>query len=1151
MDEDAAKNLIREVLESSFNKEKFIYLIKNIFNHIENAPFVYKGNLIFDDFADSIKTLERIGKYKDPEDKLIDILIVHLKKETTLERARTKQRNFIAKYLKGSRGDILKDAALVAFVSPNNEDWRFSLVKMEYKFNDKGKVKEEFTPARRYSFLVGKNENSHTAQSRLLPLLLNDKNNPTLKELEESFSVERVTKEFFEKYRDLFLRIKESLDAIVKKDAKVRADFKEKNINTVDFTKKLLGQIVFLYFLQKKGWFGVEKDKDWGTGAKNFLRSLFTKKIVDYKNFFNDILEPLFYEALRYDRSYDNHYFSYFKCKIPFLNGGLFDPINDYDWSKTEILLPNELFSNNQKTKEGDAGDGILDVFDRYNFTVKEDEPLEKEVAIDPEMLGKVFENLLEVKDRKSKGTYYTPREIVHYMCQESLINYLYTSVNEELMKKAVRPQKQLKLVGNEEPEQLSLRTKEELISKEDLEIFIKHGELIAENEKVTMVRKEHIKEGKLKRSSYKFKLSGSIRENAKLIDDKLREIKVCDPTVGSGAFLVGMMNEIVKARQVLETYIQAGKTTYDFKRECIEKSLYGVDIDPGAVEIAKLRLWLSLIVDEENIENIKPLPNLDFKIMQGNSLLSEFMGIDFDKESDNKNGQLLISHNDTNVLIEELKRKKKEYLNKASAGGKKDLKQEIEDLIIKIFEGKLKRQKNDYFSQIKTIEEKYKVLLNIEQRESIIKEEKEKLYKASGFNLEQFEKQLREYTTGNKIRPFFPWKLYFAEVFHEKGGFDVVIANPPYVSVKEIIPQDKKTFGQLFETGKGRFNLFTLFLEKGHKLLRPDGVLTYILPESLYFNFEYRFIREYLLNHSSILFVNLFSSRVFEAAVDTSVISFANKQKSNNSFPVIRDLKNSSFKLSQEELNQLPFKIFPVNLTQKSKPIIDKLISNNFDTLEKILEIQQGIIYSGLPKDKVFSNTQVNKTYKKILDGRDVLKWRINWEEKQENRYIHYSDRLHRPREERIFLAKEKILLPRKATRILAAYDNKQYYALNTAYLCLPKSKKYNLKYVLACLNSKLINYFYSSLFFGWQITIPALNLMPIPVQNTSGQKPFIDLVDKILAVTKDDDYLENPAKQAKVREYEKQIDQLVYKLYGLTEEEIKIIENEEKKKK
>ena len=542
-------NLIQETLKKNFNKEKFIILARNILNEFKKKNFTYKNN-IPQNFQNSIRSLECVGEYENSDEKL-DILIVYLKKEGSLERARTKQRNLISWHLKNRDN---KDGALAAFVSPNKEDWRFSFVKMEYKFDEeKKKIKEDLTPARRYSFLVGKNESSHTAQSYLLPLVENDDKNPTLKDLEGAFNVEKVTKEFYEKYRELFCRLKESLDEIVKNDKRLKVDFKIKQINSADFSKKLLGQIVFLYFLQKKGWFGVKKGQEWGTGSKNFLRELFEKKHSDYKNFFNDILEPLFYEALQVERgAYE--YYSRFDCRIPFLNGGLFDPIGDYDWVNTDILLPNALFSNKEKTKEGDIGNGILDIFDRYNFTVKEDEPLEKEVAIDPEMLGKVFENLLEIKDRKSKGTYYTPREIVHYMCQESLINYL----TEELKEK---------------------------VNREDIEILVKHGESAIENEKQIASQNKETK-------TYSYKIPKNIRDQAKFIDKKLMDIRICDPAVGSGAFPVGMMNEIVKTRNVLTSYLKNKKerTAYYFKRHAIKQSLYGVDIDSGAIEIAKLR---------------------------------------------------------------------------------------------------------------------------------------------------------------------------------------------------------------------------------------------------------------------------------------------------------------------------------------------------------------------------------------------------------------------------------------------------------------------------------------------------------------------------------------------------------------------------------
>src|SRR3989304_139614 len=307
MDKQKAKDIIQVTFEKLFDKDRFTIFIKNLLNRVEEAPFSYQGQFIPDAYKGYISSLERIGKFKDGENR-IDMLIVKLQKETSLEHARSSQRNFVAGYLQGKYGSSNeKDAALVAFVSPDECDWRFSLVKMEYKFEQtktgRMKVKEEFTPARRWSFLVGANENSHTAQSRLVDMLANDEHSPTLKKLEQAFDIETVTKEFFIKYRELFIRTKEELDKVVKNDAKIRTDFEAKGVNTVDFAKKLLGQIVFLYFLQKKGWFGVARDAEWNTGSKHFLRELFKKKHSDYKNFTQKVLEALFYDALRNDPS--------------------------------------------------------------------------------------------------------------------------------------------------------------------------------------------------------------------------------------------------------------------------------------------------------------------------------------------------------------------------------------------------------------------------------------------------------------------------------------------------------------------------------------------------------------------------------------------------------------------------------------------------------------------------------------------------------------------------------------------------------------------------------------------------------------------------------------------------------------------------------
>jgi len=309
-------------------------------------------------------------------------------------------------------------------------DWRFSYVTLETSLvqQESGKFKEaisRLTPAKRYSFLVGQGERTHTAQKQFAALL-ESQSSPTLKQVEEAFSVEKVTKEFYDEYEKLFKRVEEEIGILRAKSA-LDKYFKENFIESSDFAKKLLGQIVFLYFLQKKGWFGVPPDGKWGEGDKRYLRKLFDdrEKIAESyssyerksKSFFHNVLEPLFYEALAFKRP--NDVFAPFNANVPFLNGGLFEP--SYEYKQVFIDLPDELFSNRHHVKTEEQADGILDIFDRYNFTVNEAERLERDVAIDPEMLGNVFENLLVKEERGQSGTYYTPQVIVSYMCRQSL----------------------------------------------------------------------------------------------------------------------------------------------------------------------------------------------------------------------------------------------------------------------------------------------------------------------------------------------------------------------------------------------------------------------------------------------------------------------------------------------------------------------------------------------------------------------------------------------------------------------------------------------------------------------------------------------------------------------------------------------------------
>src|SRR3989339_468724 len=782
MDKPNTLKLLNETFNHDFDINRFAKFVKELFN---DFSINQKSWSVWQEYQDYIESYVSLGSYTDKAKKIIDVLVVKLRKSSSRDRARTMQRNFIAKYLSNAE----KDAALVAFYGEDS-DWRFSFVKMEYNLvkdeNGKTVISKEITPAKRYSFLVGINEPNHTCRRQFLELVMQDEINPSVEEIESAFSIDNVTKEFFDAYKELYYELEECLQKVKNRDKHVKDEFELKGISTVDFAKKLLGQIVFIYFLQKKGWLGVKKGEKWGDGPKDFMRCLFGggiknyKPLVSYNNFFNEILEPLFYEALANDRSADDHFYRLFNCKIPFLNGGLFEPINDYKWAETDIVIDNAIF------------DRILTTFDRFNFTVKEDEPLEKEVAVDPEMLGKVFENLLEVKDRKSKGAFYTPREIVHYMCQQSLINYLETNTS---------------------------------IVRKDIEKFIQEGDLtLASSIRVLQEvdkKQEKLKKGiisskifeeEVKRELEKLDLPKSIVENKELIDKLLKEIKVVDPAVGSGAFPVGMMNEIVKARSILSIYFKEARDEYELKRETIENCLYGVDIDSSAVDIAKLRFWLSLIVDELDMKNIKPLPNLDHKIMCGNSLLEEFEGKKlFDEKllgEVKKDYSFELKQIDSQIA--ELNKKKGEIARGKSNGKSiKDIEKQaklLESKKQKLLFGKEKSKDTTLEESIsKRIKESQKKLSELKElQRKFFNEQNRKLKRRYRDDIDRLEwelieetlkeegnasaiEKLKEYKK-NKSKPFFLWKLYFAEVFQrENPGFDVVIGNPPYVRQEEL----------------------------------------------------------------------------------------------------------------------------------------------------------------------------------------------------------------------------------------------------------------------------------------------------------------------------------------------------------------------------
>ena len=795
---------------------------------------------------------------------------------------------------------------------------------------------------------------------------------------------------------------------------------------------------------------GVEKDasgnyKPWGAGPRGFLRKLYEKKYINYKNFFNDVLEPLFYQALAIDRGKVSE-FTQFKCKIPFLNGGLFEPIGGYSWEETDILIKNETFAE------------ILHTFDLYNFTVREDEPLEKEVAVDPEMLGKVFENLLEVKDRKSKGTYYTPREIVHYMCQESLINYLDTALNthqEPFVKQ--RPVQQ-KLLGNPDPEQLGLTMSDykPTVPKEDIEEFIRKGELIIQHDMRV------INEGK-ETKTYPLRLPEFIRENAERIDDTLASMKICDPAVGSGAFLVGMMQEIIKAREILTTYVGESpeRTAYNFKRHCIQESIYGVDIDPSAVDIAKLRLWLSLVVDEEDFESIKPLPNLEYKVVCGNSLL----GV----EKDLFNEQLF-------KILETLK---SQYFEETNPRKKDELKRKIDSLI-------------------------------------------------------------KQITNNDK---HFDFHVYFSEVFHKTGGFDVVIGNPPYGAKMEE-DELEKIKEKLKDTDNS--NSAALFIDFGkNKLINKNGTLSFIVPKSLLYSERWFSLVKALLGKVMAL-VDV--EKAFEKVKLEQIVFIYGNSIQTKSYIAMKFL-NSEFIRSTNIQNDLvlKYKAWLCDVTEEELILVESL-KTKYVYMNNISVTRRGV---GLQK------YLSNKGEYPVIGGKNIYRYGYDGIKG------YLSERVIKANRRKLgFIQQPKIISQRLVAHvtnplpriiIMSAFDQDgNILNIDTVENTVLLNSQYDYKYILAILNSTFTSWYaYKFIFCSAIRTMDFDNYyvgkIIAPAISKEEQEPFIELVDKILSITKNDEYLENPLMQAQVKEYERQIDRMVYELYGLTEEEIRIVEGKE----
>ena len=764
-------------------------------------------------------------------------------------------------------------------------DWRFTYCRKSAK-------KEETTDSKRFTFLLGPGQSCRTAADNFIALY-EKRESLEIKNIEEAFNVEALSQEFFGKYKaqyEAFVNymvdpangmrqdfIDTHFDHSSMTADKIR-DREEKPIR--DYVKKLLGRIVFLHFLQKKGWLGVPAGKEWGEGDRDFMLKLFENASPEQKeNFLDEVLEGLFANGLDTNRSdngdvYDTGVQGFCNCRIPYLNGGLFE--RDALDEKTS-RFPAKYFES------------LLTMLSQYNFTIDENDPNDAEVGVDPEMLGRIFENLLE--DNKDKGAFYTPKEIVQYMCRESLIAYLQTDQKED-DKKRIR----------------------QFVTTHEVE---------------------------------------SLGELKKEVEQKLIDVKICDPAIGSGAFPMGLLRELFFCRSAIEPNIV--EKAADIKRHIIQNNIYGVDIERGAVEIARLRFWLALIVDEKSPE---VLPNLDFKIMQGNSLLEQYKGVDLSamtKRTVDVGSQLTFFNDMLDVYCKELRDKLAEYYACPEHNKKVELRSEIAELV-----------KQQLIEQ--------HIYIDFEDLDLSANSQ------------------------------FFLWHTWFHDVFSRpsKEGFDIVIGNPPYlesrspnfpeslkISLQNEIQKRRMSDSGAFSRGA---DLLIFFYELSLRLLSQNGYNVFIT-ENSWLSTDYgKLFQKFLLEKCEIHAIIDSEYKYFETAdINTIITIFRNRNENNNNLPVkffhcdgslekypcntfsIHNTENVSLKLfssSDQLLHNYKWGVI-IRAEQKLLQIIEIISKLEDKSLSSKISIGQGlnlrknnIVYDQSSRTYPFYTSEIGPTY-------------------------------------------------------------------------------------------------------------------------------------------------------------------------------------------
>ena len=843
----------------------------------------------------NVKAITRIAEF-ELEDTTLQVFDITLSSHSKIKYSKVNIQKVVRSIM-----DVYTGAIMFFHYENNEGDWRISFVEKEDS-------QKNTTSAKRYTFLVGENHPATTITQRFVILSGKEK---SVEAIREAFSVEQLTKDF---YNDLFKwfswTLTDEVGITFPNDTRTSNDDKEKLEEKII---RLITRVLFVWFIKHKGLvpnnlFEVEKIK---TLLKNF-----DENSMENGDYYNAILQNLFFATLnkpvgergfatlkssrdiktlyRYAEMFsisENDVLQLFE-KIPFLNGGLFECL-DKELSTDGIKYHLDGFSRNaNKYANGNfshrafipncvffgngKNEGLIPLLNRYNFTIEENSSQETQVSLDPELLGNVFENLLgvfneETKEsaRKQSGSFYTPREIVDFMVDESLKSYLNTTENTA-----------------------------------DEQQFV---EILFKNENLSDEEQEILKNKTL----------------CKKISEKLHQVKILDPACGSGAFPMGILSRMVEILDRLD--IENQKSHYDLKLHLIEECIYGIDIQSIAAQISKLRFFISLIVEQEQMDfskenyGVHTLPNLETKFVAANSLVG------IQKNIDNENSQIVLRNEEK---LRELQKKlleiRKSHFYAKSKKEKQTLRDEDEkirfDIVSylttidkeKIDKNKkeieiLRKKRKNYekenwvedassgFQGSLFDEENYKKTLfqkdiNQPERDKIDKqirilrreiafEENKGLHSST----EDTMKKLAQWNPydQNASSPFFDMEWMFGV----EDGFDIVIGNPPYIQLQKDGGKLAKMYvNQVYQTFARTGDIYSLFYEKGYQILKPKGILAYITSNKWMRAGYGEATRKFFAEKTNPLqLIDFAGIKVFESAtVDTNILIFA---KENNTF--------------------------------------------------------------------------------------------------------------------------------------------------------------------------------------------------------------------------------------------------------------------------